>query len=165
MTNPKGQDKKITVGAPIPEAETDAVVEPVVEVTTAPNDVLAAAKGSLDNVLAQAERAYSAYMEAQKEVARAYKENEQQIETSYKQAERKANDAFQRKADQLAKVRDEAIVEADSECRLAKEAALRNYEEKVKDALTGRSEDIDQAWQDRKDTVELAWKMFVRATG
>ena len=163
MTNPKGQDKKITVGAPIPETETKA--EPAAEAATAPDNVLAAAKGSLDNVLAQAERAYSAYMEAQKEVARAYKENEKQIETSYKQAERKANDAFLRKVDQVAKARDEAIIAADDECRLAKEAALRNYEEKVKEAQTARSEDIDQAWQERKDTVELAWKMFVRATG
>ena len=56
-------------------------------------EVSKTAADPLDEVLSQAEMAYTAYLEAQRKVALAYKHRERQEEKTYKEIERQANKA------------------------------------------------------------------------
>ena len=68
MAVQKDPEKK---GTEATENETVVTTPQIQESTGGGSAILEKARGSLDNVLAQAERAYTAYMDAQKEVARA----------------------------------------------------------------------------------------------
>ena len=139
----------------------------VKEVTTSENPLspLEKASGSLADVLAQAERAYTAHLEAQKEVMRAYKENEWQLDEMLKRAEEKANLDYEAAVEETSRAFQTAEAESEAAYRSAKEMAKQTHDARLKEAMRMRSEALERAKSEHDKTMEQAWIIFARATG
>jgi tryptophan synthase beta subunit len=81
LANPKGQANKAG------EVKDEEVV------AETPAESAQVATSPLDEVLGQAQRAYSAYMDATREVSRIYRENEIQVGEAYLRVVQQANEA------------------------------------------------------------------------
>ena len=132
-------------------------------------------RGPLDEILSQAEKAYTAYMEAERRVAQAYHENEIQVAKAYKQAEQQAQRTFDEAVGEAQRVREEAIAKAlnaretalemaEKAFREAKEQADKTCDEIITQALKARNDRMAKAWDTHQQAMLDAWKIFTRQT-
>jgi hypothetical protein len=149
VVNPKGQAKKTEEQAEISTEQEEPQAEAVV-------------KNPLDEVLSQAQRAYTAYMDATREVSRIYRENEIQIGDAYVKAAQEANQACEASVKQAEKAREQAEKRARDAYQRALENAEKTAEEAIAQALKTREEDIAKAWGKREETVAQAWDIYTK---
>ena len=149
MVNSKGQTKK-PGETKVDEKPVEEEPEVTAQVTTNP----------LDEVLGQAQKAYSAYMDATREVSRIYRENEIQVGEAYMRAVQQATAICDSTIKQATKDRELAEKKARETYEKALEEAEKKSEETVADALKTREEDIAKAWELREETVAQAWDIY-----
>ncbi len=153
MVNPKGQGKKAA------ETKEDNTAEqaPVVEKAPAAEPV---GRNPLDEVMGQAQRAYSAYMDATREVSRIYRENEIQVGEAYMRVVQQANEACEATIREATRDREQAETKAREAYQRAMEEAETKAQQRISDALKAREEEILKAWELREDTVSQAWEIY-----
>jgi len=153
VVNPKGQAKKTEE-----VTEEQAVTAPEQEETQA--GAGEAVRNPLDEVLTQAQKAYTAYMDATREVSRIYRENEINVGETYMKAAQQANQACEDSIKQAEKAREQAEKRAGDAYQKALDQAVKNAEEAIAQALKTRDEEIAKAWQSRGETVAQAWDIY-----
>ena len=132
-------------------------------------------RNGLEEVMSQADKAYSAYIIAQQEVARSYHENEIHVVGAYQRAQNKAYRSFDTAVAKAAKERDEtliwatearekAIQQVEVTFKETKDKAESTYDAAVSRALQERDSDLEQASKLRDETIEQAWLIYSKVT-
>ena len=114
----------------------------------------------LEDLLSQAQMAYSSYIGAKQKVAFAYKQREEEEVRNFKEVEAKSHFAYDEALARAVKNRAAAEEGARRAYDDAMAKAAQAYQQETADALKLCRDTISQQWQTGRELIEQVWRIY-----